>query len=446
MTPRTEHRFSILAFSVAALLAIPEAHSAGFQQRQASVSAMSTAFASGAVAEGDAAVVAHNPAQLTGFTGTVLQLDASRASHDANFTGGYQDIFNQSVTGGPAARIDSSDTVPSLAVVHGMGRWSVGAMLSQPFGVEARYPDAWAGRYLSLATDVEVTDLTLSAAVEVIPERLSLGAGLVYSRAEVASSRAVDFGLNLFVLSRSFRSLPFARPQAADGRLEVRGDDESLGYVLGASLRMGERWTAGLAYRSEIDYDLRGTRDWTVPQNVRGALDSVPGFASLYQDQEASGRFTTPAIATTSLAYDVTPALRLMGTYAVTRWSAMDRATLEFDGPEPFEAEGWSDSEFMALGAEYRLNEAWTLRAGIARDDSPVSDVTRRAWMPDENRDIAAVGARWNVGEAVSIDLAYARATIDDARIGPVVASPYALTGVVESHEDIVGASIRLTF
>ena len=123
-------------------------------------------------------------------------------------------------------------------------------MISAPFGLKTEYDNGWQGRYFAQESAVEIVDLTLSAALDIVPDRFSVGAGLIYSRADVTLSQAVDFGTALFS-NPATRPLPFARPQAADGFAEVQGDDTGFGFIVGANFSPTDKLTIGLSYRSE---------------------------------------------------------------------------------------------------------------------------------------------------------------------------------------------------
>ena len=116
--------------------------------------------------------------------------------------------------------------------------------------------------------------LTLAAALDIIPDRFSVGAGIIYSRADVTLSKSVDFGALLFS-NPATRPLPFARPQAADGFAEIQGDDNGFGWTVGVNVKPIDQLAIGVSYRSEIDYELSGTADWTVPGNVAAVFADI---------------------------------------------------------------------------------------------------------------------------------------------------------------------------
>lgn len=71
-----------------------------------------------------------------------------------------------------------------------------------------------------------------------------------------------------------------------------------------------------------------------------------------------------------------------------------------------------------SLGANYRMSDAWTLRAGISYDMTPVKDAAHRTVrLPDANRTWLALGARWNISPTSAVDLAYAHLFLQDVDV-----------------------------
>lgn len=85
-----------------------------------------------------------------------------------------------------------------------------------------------------------------------LSDQLSIGAGLNIQYADAELSNAIDFGL----IGRRV-GLP-TTPQGADGAVNIRGDDWSLGYNVGLMYTPSPNTRIGLAYRSGINHELEG--------------------------------------------------------------------------------------------------------------------------------------------------------------------------------------------
>ncbi|HEY5802938.1 MAG TPA: outer membrane protein transport protein, partial [Lysobacter sp.] len=267
------HRFtrlSALALGITGALAIGQVHASAFQIKENSVKAQGRSYAGSGVAKDDASVVSNNPATMAQFKGTTFQADVTVIDLGFEFTGGGYDAIGRPITGGDGGDAGDVIPVPAMSFIHKFESTgiAIGAQVSAPFGLKTEYEAGWVGRYYADTSDLKTVDLTLSAALDIIPDRLSVGAGLVYERADVTLSKAVDFGALLFgqlpPAQRPFAP-SFARPQGADGHAEVEGDDTGLGWIVGVNLRPTDKLAIGLSYRSEIDHEIDGNVTWTVP-------------------------------------------------------------------------------------------------------------------------------------------------------------------------------------
>lgn len=432
---------SALALGILGALALAPAHASGFQLKENSVKGLGAAFAGTGVNEGDASVVVNNPASMTRFEGTTVQADVSVIDLGYEFQGSGTDALGRPLTGGNGGNAGGVTPIPAFSVVHKLDNGvALGAMVNVPFGLKTEYGRQWQGRYLADTSDVQIINLTLSAALD-LTDHVSVGVGAVYSRADVNLSRAVDFGSLLY---------PLMLPQSADGHADVEGDDTGLGWVAGITFRPTERFSLGISHQSEIDYELRGNVEWDVPGPVRGVLDNNPanpGMALLFRDGGAGAKLTTPATTAIVARYDFNDRFAMMANWSKTGWSSLQEVRIEFDRPDPDSVEPfeWRDTDFMSLGAEYVLNEAWTLRGGLAIDETPTSLAHRTPRLPDDDRHWYTIGATWKVSDALDVDFAFAHLKPKDPKIalttdGNTIAGPY------DGDANIFGVSAQYRF
>ncbi|MFD0740325.1 OmpP1/FadL family transporter [Lysobacter koreensis] len=447
-------RLSALALGITGALAFGQVQASGFQLKENSVKSMGSAFAGSGVKTGDSSVVVNNPATMTQFEGTTVQADVTVIDLSYEFTGGGQDITGRPLTGGDGGNAGDVTPVPAMSVVHKFGNGiALGAMVSAPFGLKTEYDRDWVGRYYAATSDVKIVDFTTSIAIDVVPEHLSVGLGLIYSNADVTLSKAVDFGSALFLQTPAAGrgALPaFARPQGSDGFAEVSGDDTGVGYILGVNFRPTDKLSLGLSYRSEIDYDLTGDVDWTVPTAARATFDGR-GARALFQDGDVTAKLTTPSITTVAANYEFTERFSMGLTYSETGWESLREVRIDFVNPDADSVEdfSWSDTRFMSIGGEYKLNDAWTVRAGYAYDETPTTFATRTPRLPDEDRKWYSLGATWQLSEALGINLAYTRIEPDTPQIGiitPAAQGGQRLFGQFEGGADLYGISAQYKF
>ena len=440
-------RLSALALGIAGALAFGQVQASGFQLKENSVKSMGSAFAGSGVKTGDTSVVVNNPATMTQFEGTTVQADVTVIDLNYEFQGSGTDALGQPLTGSNGGNAGDVTPVPALSIVHKLDNGlALGAMVSAPFGLKTEYEAGWVGRYFAQTSDVKVVDMTFSAALDIIPDHLSVGVGAIYSTADVTLSKAVDFGTLLFA-NPATRPLPFARPQARDGFVEVQGDDSGFGWLAGVNLRPNDRFSVGLSYRSEIDYGLTGDADWTVPQDVAAVFGSSPMTAPLFQDGGVTAQLTTPSITSVAATFDVTDRFMVMATWAETGWSSLREVRINFDNPDPDAVEPfeWEDTVFASVGAEYKLNDAWTLRGGVASDETPTSIEHRTPRLPDDDRLWYSIGATWQVSPALDVNLAYTRIEPDDPKVD-IASGGSRIAGPFDGNANLFGVSAQYRF
>lgn len=446
-------QLTALAFGIAGALAVGQVHASGFQIKENSVKALGRAFAGSAVVGGDASVVSTNPAAMTQFEGTAFQADVTVIDLGFEFEGSGTDALGRPMTGGDGGNAGDVIPVPAMSFVHKLDNGvALGAMVSAPFGLVTDYDNDWVGRYWADKSDLQTVDLTLSGAYDIIPERFSVGLGVIYERADVTLSRAVDFGTILCAgsgnpLNCANPAFPY-HPQANDGHAEVEGDSTGWGWLIGTTLRPTDKLSIGLSYRSEIDHEIEGSVDWTVPGAVRAGLNANPRTAPLFVNGPARADLTTPSVTTLSVAYQFTDRFAMMADWSQTGWESLREVNIDFANPDPNSIEefDWDDTQFWSLGAEYKLNEAWTLRGGYAYDETPTHIETRTPRLPDEDRQWLSLGASWQATPNLEVNFAYTYLKADDPEIDLIDAQGHTLVGTYDASINLYGISAQYKF
>jgi long-chain fatty acid transport protein len=452
-------QISALAIGIASVLAFGQADASSFQLKENSVKAQGRAMAGAASAPGDASVVANNPAVMSTFDQAAFQADLSAIDLSFKFKGDGQAAAGsplaQPLTGGNGGEAGDLNLVPAMSFVQPLsGRFeyvTLGAMVGAPFGLKTDYDADWKGRYYALKSDLKIIDLTLAASFD-LSDRFSLGIGAIYEHADVTLSNAIDFGTGVCANPQTqalcFMPNPVTGPygpQKNDGSVSVEGTDNSFGWIVGANWRPIDSLSLGYAHRSEVDHDVRGSADFTVPGSV-----SFVTSGGAYVDTGAGAKLVLPSTDTFSATWMVNDRLSLMGEYAVTDWHSMKEIRITFDNPaqaDSAEDYDWSDSEFYSVGAEYKLNDKFTLRGGIAKDDSPVSLPHRTPRLPDQDRTWYSVGATWSATPSLEINASYTFLQVDDdPEVGIASSSGSYLSGKYDANIGIFGIGAQYRF
>ncbi|MEH6417920.1 OmpP1/FadL family transporter [Pseudomonas sp. CGJS7] len=454
-------RLTAIALGIAGVISVGSAGASGFQIRENSVKNQGRSFAGSAVAEGDASVVANNPAAMVNLDTVTVRGDVTAIDLTAKFRGGGTAAtgspFQSPLTGGNGGDPGDITPVPAMSIVvplHGaFEKLTLGAQLSAPFGLKTEYDANWVGRYNAIESEVKTIDLTLSAAVK-LTDRFSIGAGFIYERAEATLTNAVDFGSGVCanVRTRPLCLTPTPAtaaygPQKNDGLAKVKGDDTGIGWILGFQWKPTDALSIGYSHRSEIDHDLKGNITFTKPGNIAAIF--AAGGVTDYDNGPGGAALTTPSTDTLSVSYKFTDQFRMMFDAQKTDWHSLKSVDIVRSNGIGVaqEAFNWEDTMMYALGAEYDFNDSFTLRGGVALDESPTNDHARTPRLPDNDRTLYSLGLTWNANEHLSVDAAYTRIEIDSPNID--LYSPrtgIALKGRFSGHADLFGIAAQYKF
>lgn len=451
-------RISALAFGIAGALAFGQVQASGFQLKENSVKAMGRAFAGSASAAGDASVVANNPAAMSTFKTKAFQADVTVVDLSAEFTGGGFAAagtgLQQPLRGGNGGDPGDTTPIPAMSAIFPVGDtgMTLGAMISAPFGLKTEYDNGWIGRYTALESEVKTVDLTLAASFDFGSE-VSFGLGLVYERAEATLSKAIDFGSSVCGINIALCVTPTPAtaafgPQKNDGSVRVEGDDTGIGWIVGMHVHPSDRIGIGISRRSEIDHDLEGNADFTVPSNVATLLGPTGQFV----DTGARAPLTTPAVTTISLTYGITDNFSVLADVSQTDWSSLERVDIFFQNPRQATASeefGWEDTVFTSIGAEWKLSDSFTLRGGYAQDQSPTKLETRTPRLPDADRQWLSFGLSWMPSESLEVNAGYTRIMTDDPEINvrpSTASSGSSLVGEFDANVNLFGLSAQYRF
>ncbi len=122
-------------------------------------------------------------------------------------------------------------------------------------------------------------------------------------------------------------------------------------------------------------------------------------YAGLFAD---NGDFDIPAHYSLGLSYAATPSVTLALDVERIQYSGVGSVGNASSVPLPLGAAGgpgfgWQDVDVVKLGVQWRVNPAWTVRAGINRGDNPItgSNVTFNILAPGVMKEHYTAGFTW---------------------------------------------------
>lgn len=443
---KTRLKLSLGSSFVGLLMAVsPAAFAGSFALNENSAVDLGRANSGRVTQIDDASAAFGNPALMTRFERLTITAAGSYINGTAEFQDqGSTDLLGNSL-GGDADGFFDDAVVPAFHAVFPLNeRVSAGLSVNAPYGLSSTYDENWTGRYQAIGSSLETYNVNPSLAVK-ISDSFSLGGGVSIQYATAELSSAIDFGAVCFAqVGPATCGAAGLTPQSADGRLVVEGDDISFGYNAGAAFSPTDTLTFGVTYRSKVEHDLQGDASFTVPDSAQlltasGAFTDTPIGADL----------PLPGVFEVGVEWQATPALKVSANFNRTDWSQLQGLEVDFDNPaQPPTAEelNYSDSNRYGVGVDYDIASDWTLRAGYAYDESPVSPDFRTARIPDNDRNIYAVGASYKGLDGWQFDVAYNYLDVKTSEFDRV--GPYndRVVGLVTADVNLFSAGVTKRF
>jgi len=489
-------RASVSMTALALLLAAaaaPRAGASGFQLRDQSGSGQGSAYAGISAGGSDISSMFFNPATLTRFSGNQLQfgltfiqptskLEGAAASRSAvNTVNGFGTpvaIASTPINDGPSntGNIAKSATLPTLYAMCSVSEdLKLGLSVNVPFGLTTEYDPNWIGRYQAVKSHLETLDITPTVAYRV-DQQWSFGAAFVARRAKAELSQRLDLDSTAQIgvaFANRASVVPLPPPSlATDGSATIQGSSWAYGYKLGVLFEPSETLHIGLGYQSRIRETLKGDATFSIPASVAGvvqnfALSGDPnlmGLASNFGKGTADGPVSAvlrlPATLSLGVSYDVSSTFSLAAELAQTNWSTFKELRVKFANnvgnsqPDSVTTENWKDALFVSLGATCHPGTAWTYRAGLALDKTPVTAGYRTPRIPDADRTWLSLGASYQFTPAFGVDAGYSHLFCKDSTVdltsGNDPLSPNFtrgnLSGTYKNSIDILALQARYSF
>jgi long-chain fatty acid transport protein len=433
-----------IATAIGAVLCAARAHATGYELREQSAVGQGAAFAGAAARGDDPSMIFFNPAAMAWLPGTQAAIIGSGIFPNSEAISGSATrnaaLGGSRITGSLGGDIGVDAFVPAAYATTAIGTdWRFGLSVTTPWGLVTKSANDAISRYHGLTSSLRTIDIAPAVSWRPLPN-LAFGAALNIQYASARLSNAVDFG----AVGARAGLIPGSR----DGRATVTGNDTSVGWQVGAQWEPLVGTRLGLAFRSAVFHGLKGDASFEgVPAPLAGLRDFAP--------TGAQAKLVTPETLTLGLQQRIDDRFTLLVGAEWTNWSRFQDLVVTFDnGRAPsVTQERWRDSWFLSLGGEYRWNEALTLRAGVAYDQTPVRTETRTPRIPDNNRIWLSVGASYTLRPGVILSAGYTHIFAPDATVNLADPGPGGsnllrgnLNSVYSASVDIVTAQLRFLF
>ncbi len=423
------------------------ANASGFALIDQNASGSGNAFAGAAAIAEDASTIFFNPAGMSYLpdsqfvaAGQAIKPSASFNNNDSKTIGPLG--TPASLLGGNGGDPGSWAFLPNFYYAKAVtDSIHLGLGVNSPFGLETKYDNGWVGRYQALNSQLQTININPSLSFKA-NDYVSLGAGLNIQYADTTLTNALDVGTICYgkVNPATCGALGLT-PQSSDGNVSIKGNNWGVGYNLGVILQPIQSTRIGIAYRSKINYTLKGNATFT---NIAAPL------AGAFPSSAVTANFVVPDTLSGSIVHQLNSQWDLLADATWTHWNLFKQLqVVETSGAVlNNQLENWQNTMRYSIGASFRYTDNLKLRVGSAYDQTPVTDATRTARIPDNSRIWLSVGANYKLSSHSSFDAGYTHIFMNNAQInqGAVGTVTGQVQGSYNSSINVIGIQYTHTF
>lgn len=399
-----------------AILCTPlAAQGSGMQSLEQGTQAIGRAMV-GAETEADSASTAfYNPAGMARLEKPELETGLMLILGDAKFNA---DGGNTTTGSNGGNQADDAIAPGGMFYVHPLDeRWSVGLNFAAPFVGSLDPDEGWVGRYSMTSLDLAVYSAGPAVAYK-LTDKLSLGVQGFVNYADMDMKVAINTA-------------------GADGQAKIKdADDWQTSWGAGLLWEPIDGTRLGVAYKSEMDLNsLDGDLRLTVP---------IAAFSS-----GIKLGFNLPQNLVAGVRQQLGERWTLYGSVLWADFSEFDLIEVDISAAGSVTANShFRDTIGYGVGADYRLNDRWTLRSGISYASSPISGSHRIVVLPFDRQVRYGAGFTWAWRPDVDLSFSYEYLDLGDASINQQLANPaLIISGDYPSNAvQFVALSIRKRF
>ena len=398
------------------------ASASGFQLLEQNASGIGNAYAGSAAVAENASTIYFNPAGMT-------QLQAREVSGGISAVDPSFRFSNRgSSVGALGGAGEGGDAGGWAFIPNGYASWAlnkdlyIGIGIGAPFGLKTEYDDRWIGAAQATMFEIKTINVNPSLAWRV-NDKVSLGIGLNWQRLDATYKRKAT-------ISPSGSAVP----------VKLMLDDDAWGWNVGALFTLSPSTKVGLSYRSAMKYDATGDLKVNgVKSNDAQADIKLPDTAIMSVTQQLSDRW------------------EMLGDVSWTGWSSIPKVDIMNATSGSATPSQTLDTDFrntwrVALGATYKVNDAWKVKYGVAYDQTPVKRAaTRLVSLPDNDRVWFSLGAQWATSKTTRLDLGATYIYVRDSKVNNDQGTASAplrgrVTGDYEGDIWLFGAQYSMSF
>ncbi|MBB5358118.1 long-chain fatty acid transport protein [Rhodanobacter sp. ANJX3] len=460
-----------LASAVVIALCVPtHVHAAAFQLPVSNAAGFGRAFGGGSLWQNDPSASYNNPAAMAWFTSPVVQgswigIDISTQFHGSMTDPSGAPLPGSNPNGGDHLNNDGS----AFAVLPVSDRFALGFGLDVPYALVTKYsPDARFAQFGTM-TSLKSIGLNVSGSFK-ISDTFALGLGVIAQRTRAQLNNGLNLGGTAYA-SGATGGIPTPLDEVA--QINVRVHNWSEGYFLGGEWKPTDDDSLGVSYHSRVGNRLTGSYFISYPNaataaDAQGLINAIPVLNAIFtglpgfgafplpelngsgSNSPASAVLNLPAFVNIDYLHRFNDRFSLGASVQWTNWSKFQTLTLSSQGVNLITLpEHYRNSYSFSLGGDYILNDQWTLRGGVAYDETPTVTDTRETRVPDNNRKVLGLGVGYQATDRLSFDAAYEHQFVSNATIkqtNQVALGGGTIDGYAKDSGDVVSLTATYKF
>ena len=264
--------------------------------------------------------------------------------------------------------------------------WNCGLGIYNPFGSKVQWEDDWKGQFLIREIDLKTFFIQPTVSYK-INDKIGIGVGFVYATGSFALRKGVPIQDSL--------------GNYGEGTLE--GKASGYGFNAGIYFKASDKFSVGIDYRSEVKVAVNGgSAEFQVAESV----------AHFFPSTTFNTQIRLPQVATLGLGFTPNNKLKLAFDVNFVGWKSYDSLIIDFEEntdklKDIHSARMYKNAYIFRLGAQYKLNEKWTVRLGTYYDMTPVQAGYLTPETPDADKLGITAGASFKITKKIHIDASF---------------------------------------
>lgn len=418
-----------VAFAAAILMPLlltpQRARAQAFQLNDVGSCAVARGYATTGAPCKDASDIYWNPGAASELSGLSFYGGAAVLRVMGSFTAdstGHKYNSNAPISAIPSAFINYGNTINGHKYAVGVGFYT-------PYGLISQWRADFPGDFSSQRASLSTFYIQPNLAYEIVPDKLSIGAGPVIGHSDVRLDQYLDLSQVAVAPGVTFAQLGIA-PGTAFGVGTAKASATAVGFNVGIHYKPVPDVQLGARFLSKLAFNYTGTATFRqVPTGLTLAAGNplnLPGGTPV--DAVVASQFTTGALTTqgvkTSIAhpyqfqvgigYTGISQTTLSLDYELSGWSSFNRLPIMFTGPAAANSTtvlpDYHDAWSIRTGVEHVFGDpvlGFAVRGGFMYINTPAPDVSVTPILPDMNRYNYTVGFGYPFSKHLSLDGAY---------------------------------------